>query len=101
MKSFITGCLATTLMTVLFGVALTTQNPASSASPAGRGAGRGARAGNGPRRGANGAPAFGTDEDAALLFEEHWTNSPLTQPIKQENLGNQNLRLHLAAKAGG
>ena len=38
---------------------------------------------------------FGTDENAELIFEEHWTNAPMTQPMKQENLGNQSLRLHL------
>ena len=63
--------------------------------------GRGRAAGDGPARGANGAPAFGTDENAQLIFEEHWTNAPLTQPMKQENLGNQNLRLHLYGDVAG
>jgi hypothetical protein len=60
--------------------------PARGAQDA-RGAGRGA-----PPAGGGG---FGTDANAALIFEEHWTNAPLAQPMKQENLGNQNLRLHL------
>src|SRR5579871_3640648 len=94
--------MATVLLVMLCGGALIAQEPATPAAPAGRGNGRGARgAGNGPPRGANGAPAFGTDENAALIFEEHWTNSPLTQPMKQENLGNQNLKLHLYGDLAG
>jgi hypothetical protein len=69
--------------------------------PAGRAEGRGRAGGSGPARGANGAPAFGTDENAQLIFEEHWTNAPLTQPMKQENLGNQNLQLHLYGDVAG
>ena len=94
MHSF-TRFIAAALMILFLGYALGAQSPATPAVPAGRGNGRGARGGNGPQRGANGAPAFGTDENAALIFEEHWTNSPLTQPIKQENLSNEKLRLHL------
>ena len=76
------------------------QTPAAPQAPAARGAGR-AGGGTGPARGATGAPTFGTDENAALIFEEHWTNAPLTQPMKQENLGNQNLRLHLYGDLAG
>ena len=32
---------------------------------------------------------------ATLLFHEAWTRAPLTQPMTQENLGNQTLTLHL------
>jgi hypothetical protein len=85
------------MLIAAFGAVLGAQNPASPAAPAARGA----RAGNGPPRGASGAPTFGTDENAALIFEEHWTNSPLTQPMKQENLGNPNLRLHLYGDLAG
>ena len=63
--------------------------------------GRGRAAANRPARGASGTPAFGTDENAQLIFEEHWTNAPLTQPMKQENLGNQNLQLHLYGDLAG
>ena len=60
--------------------------PPSTQPPAGaEGRGRG---------GGGGAGSFGTSENAELIFEEHWTRAPLAQPMKQENLGNQNLRLH-------
>jgi len=55
----------------------------------------------GARGGQNGVPTFGTDENAKLIFEEHWTNAALTQPMKQENLGNQDLRLHLYGDIDG
>jgi len=34
-------------------------------------------------------------EPATLLFHEAWTRAPLTQPMVQENLGNQHLTLHI------
>jgi hypothetical protein len=34
-----------------------------------------------------------------LLFHEAWTRAPLTQPMVQENLGNQHLTLHLYGNA--
>jgi acetyl esterase/lipase len=72
---------------------LAAQNAAPPTGPGNAGRGRGD--GSGPTRGANGAPGFGTEENAPLIFEERWTNAPLTQPLKQENLGNQHLKLHL------
>jgi hypothetical protein len=54
------------------------------------GAGRGRGAG----RGAGGA-GIGSSEVAPLLFEERWTSLPNAQPITQEHLSNQHLRLHL------
>lgn len=92
--------LAAALMIAAFTAALSSQDPIPPATQAGRGA-RGGGTGNGAPRGANGAPTFGTDENAALIFEEHWTNSPLTQPMKQENLGNKDLRLHLYGDLAG
>jgi hypothetical protein len=80
---------------------LAAQNATPSAGRADGNQGRGRAGGNGPARGANGAPSFGTDENAQLIFEEHWTNAPLTQPMKQENLGNQNLQLHLYGDLAG
>ncbi|MCC7042491.1 MAG: hypothetical protein IT183_01385 [Acidobacteria bacterium] len=32
---------------------------------------------------------------ATLLFREAWTRAPMAQPMTQENLGNQHLRLHV------
>jgi hypothetical protein len=43
------------------------------------------------RGGFTGAPA----NPAALLFREGWTRAPMAQPMTQENLGNQHLRLHV------
>ena len=62
-------------------------------------AGRGGRAGG--RGGGGGGSSFGTGENAELIFEERWTRAPLTQPMTQENLGNQHLRLHLYGDIGG
>jgi hypothetical protein len=42
---------------------------------------------------------MGIEEDAPLLFEEVWTRAPMTQPMTQANLGNQNLRLHIYGNA--
>lgn len=52
------------------------------------------------RQGAGGG-SFGTAENAELIFEERWTRAPLAQPMKQENLGNQHLRLHLYGDVEG
>ena len=75
----------------------------ANGAAAGRGAagGRGANPGGGPPLGANGVATFGTEDNAALLWEEHWNRAPLTQPMTQENLGNQNLRLHIYGDAVG
>jgi hypothetical protein len=43
------------------------------------------------RGGFTGAPA----NPATLLFREAWTRAPMAQPMTQENLGNQHLRLHI------
>jgi hypothetical protein len=96
MRRFAIICMAAALTTTL---AAQDIPPSAGRAESSRGRGRGA--GNGPTRGANGAPAFGTDENAQLIFEEHWTNAPLTQPMKQENLGNQNLQLHLYGDLAG
>lgn len=45
--------------------------------------------------GFTGAPA----SPATLLFREAWTRAPMAQPMTQENLGNQHLRLHIYGKA--
>ena len=39
-------------------------------------------------------------EPSPLLFHEAWTRAPLTQPMVQANLGNQNLTLHIYGNAG-
>jgi hypothetical protein len=57
--------------------------PAATGAPGAQGAPRG------------GAPAgMGNAEVASLIFEEHWTRGPLTQPMNQSNLGNQDLVFH-------
>ena len=67
--------------------------------PAGRAVAPGAPATQEPQRGraggGRGGGSFGTSENAELIFEEHWTRAPLAQPMTQENLGNQHLKLHL------
>ena len=72
---------------------------ADGAAP-GRG-GRGAGAGGGPPLGANGVATFGTEENAPLIWEEHWTRAPMTQPMTQGNLGNPSLRLHIYGDPAG
>lgn len=47
------------------------------------------------RGGFTGAPA----NPATLLFREAWTRAPMAQPMTQENLGNQHLRLHIYGNA--
>lgn len=47
------------------------------------------------RGGFTGAPA----NPATLLFREVWTRAPMAQPMTQENLGNQHLRLHIYGNA--
>jgi hypothetical protein len=77
-----------------------------------RGQGRGTQSGNPPNtapaapgrqggEGRGGGGSFGTAENAELIFEERWTRAPLAQPMKQENLGNQHLRLHLYGDVEG
>jgi hypothetical protein len=44
-------------------------------------------------------PGRGNAEPGKLLFHEAWTRAPLTQPMVQENLGNQFLTLHLYGNA--
>lgn len=34
-----------------------------------------------------------------MIFREAWTRAPMSQPITQENLGNQNLTLHIYGDA--
>jgi hypothetical protein len=78
-----------------------TQTPPPDVNAPGRQTAGRAGAGAGPARGATGAPTFGTDANAELIFEEHWTNAPLTQPMTQASLGHQNLRLHLYGDLAG
>jgi hypothetical protein len=74
---------------VIVGTAASSLFAQATPPPAqGRGAAGGARAGGG-------GGSFGTDENAELIFEERWTRAPLTQPMTQANLGNQDLKLHL------
>jgi hypothetical protein len=47
-----------------------------------------------PAQGRTGAAA-----PATLIFHEAWTRAPLTQPMVQENLGNQHLTLHIYGNA--
>lgn len=61
-----------------------------------RGQGRGRGAGGGA-----GVPGMGSSEVAPLLFEERWARLPLAQPMTQENLSNQNLKLHLYGDVAG
>ncbi|TAK10851.1 MAG: hypothetical protein EPO35_12955 [Acidobacteria bacterium] len=46
-----------------------------------------------------GTPIPGSAEPPKLIFREGWTRAPLSQPITQENLGNQNLTLHIYGDA--
>jgi hypothetical protein len=56
-----------------------------------------------PQRATPAAPARGAGgfniEPAKLLFHEAWTRAPMSQPMTQENLGNQNLALHIYGNA--
>jgi hypothetical protein len=40
-----------------------------------------------------------SSQNPPLLFHEAWTRAPLTQPMVQENLGNQHLTLHIYGNA--
>lgn len=51
------------------------------------------------RQGGTPIPGRGNPE-APLLFHEAWTRAPLTQPMVQENLGNQHLTLHIYGHPG-
>src|SRR5262245_2643386 len=44
-------------------------------------------------------PGRAGSEPPKLIFHEAWTRAPLTQPMTQENLGNQFLTLHLYGNA--
>jgi len=46
-----------------------------------------------------GTPIPGANPPPALIFHEAWTRAPMSQPITQENLGNQNLTLHIYGDA--
>jgi len=41
----------------------------------------------------------GSNEPPKLIFREAWTRAPMAQPITQENLGNQNLTMHIYGDA--
>jgi len=58
---------------------------AQAPSPSGRG---------GPGR-TGGTPIPGSAEPPRMLFHEGWTRAPLSQPITQANLANQQLALHI------
>jgi hypothetical protein len=51
--------------------------------------------GRGGRGGFTGPPA----DPARHLFHEAWTRAPQAQPMRQENLGNQDLTLHIYGNA--
>jgi hypothetical protein len=44
-------------------------------------------------------PIPGSAEPPKLLFHEAWTRGAMSQPITQQNLGNQNLTLHIYGSA--
>src|SRR6187549_2351423 len=44
-------------------------------------------------------PGARGSEPSPLLFHEAWTRAPLTQPMGQANLGNQQLALHIYGNA--
>jgi hypothetical protein len=44
-------------------------------------------------------PGGAGTEPSPLLFHEAWTRAPLTQPMVQSNLGNQQLTLHIYGNA--
>jgi len=44
-------------------------------------------------------PGAAGTEPSPLLFHEAWTRAPLTQPMVQANLGNQQLTLHIYGNA--
>jgi hypothetical protein len=46
-----------------------------------------------------GTPIPGANEPPKSIFREAWTRAPLSQPITQENLANQNLTLHIYGDA--
>jgi hypothetical protein len=83
----VAGVLAAALMSGAYAEQGAPQTGTPQQTP---GAGRGRGAG----RGAGGA-GIGSSEVAPLLFEERWTSLPNAQPITQEHLSNQHLRLHL------
>jgi len=46
-----------------------------------------------------GTPIPGANEPPKSIFREAWTRAPLSQPITQDNLANQNLTLHIYGDA--
>ena len=66
------------------------QPTGSQAAPAGEG-----REGGRGQRGRGGTPIPGATAPPRMIFHEGWTRAPLSQPITQDNLGNQHLTLHI------
>src|SRR5689334_14684526 len=61
---------------------------------------RGARGGGGGTNGVNpgmdtGGAGIGSAEIAPMIFEEHWRDIPMSEPITHEHLTNQDLLLHI------
>jgi hypothetical protein len=50
-------------------------------------------------QGRGGTPIPGSNEPPKSIFREGWTRAAMSQPITQENLGNQNLTLHIYGDA--
>ena len=50
-------------------------------------------------QGRGGTPIPGANEPPKMIFHEGWTRAPLSQPITQANLANQNLTLHIYGDA--
>jgi hypothetical protein len=63
------------------------------------GRGRGVGQPQGQQQDRTPIPGARGSEPSPLLFHEAWTRAPLTQPMVQENLGNQKLTLHLYGNA--
>ena len=60
---------------------------------------RGAGQAQAPQQDRTPIPGAAGSEPSPLLFHEAWTRAPLTQPMGQANLGNQNLTLHIYGNA--
>ena len=73
----------------------------SAAYAQGQGQAQGARAGGaqGGEARVGGTPIPGSAEPPKLIFHEPWTRAPMSQPIVQDNLANQNLTLHVYGDA--
>jgi hypothetical protein len=88
--------LSTVAVIALAGMAIAQAPPQGVGSNAQRGnAAPPARGAQDARGAAPGGGAIGSADIAPLIFEEHWTRAPLTQPMNQSNLGNQDLTFHL------